>query len=136
MEKSEEIKRPKEWLYRILINTHISYIRKKQFLTVDDVDLSNLELLSISDNSFDIENDTELFNEILKEDLEKALLCLGEEQRSVIYLIDIKRMAFKEASEALGIPFGTLTSRLHRGRQKLKNILKKLGYPKEYSITE
>lgn len=130
MSKNEEIIKPKEWLYKILINTHISHIRKKQIQLVDDFDLSNCESISNIDNN-EIEEDLKLSKEILEEDLNKALSELSPEHREVIYLVDIKQYAFKEASELLGIPFGTLTSRLHRARLKLKSILIKIGYSKE-----
>ncbi len=68
----------------------------------------------------------------MEEDISFALQKLATDQRGAIYLVDVKGYSFNEASKLLGIPFGTLTSRLHRGRQKLKAILKELGYSKDY----
>ncbi len=125
LSKDEEILKPREWLFKILINTHISYLRKKQVQIIEDFDFNSYEISNNSDSNVDF--DEEISIELLREDLCSALGELGVEQRSAIYLIDIKGLSFKEASDLLGIPFGTLTSRLHRGRQKLKNLLKKTG---------
>lgn len=126
--KNEDIVKPKEWLYRILINTHISHLRKKQIQIIEDFDLNNCELVT-----FNISEDEglEIQKEIIEEDLNFALSRLTLEHREVIYLVDIKGYSFKEASELIGIPFGTLTSRLHRGRLKLKTTLIELGYSNE-----
>ncbi len=124
--KNDEIIKPKEWLFRILINTHISYLRKKQLQTVNDFDFNNCDVEINDEISLDYDK------EILEEDISFALQKLTADQRGVIYLVDIKEYSFKEASKLLGIPFGTLTSRLHRGRQKLKAILIELGYSKDY----
>lgn len=124
--KTEDIVKPKEWLYRILINTHISYLRKKQIQIANDFDLNNCELVTF--NTVNEDEGLELQKEIIEEDLNLALSKLTLEHREVIYLVDIKGYSFKEASELIGIPFGTLTSRLHRGRLKLKTILVQLGY--------
>ncbi len=52
-----------------------------------------------------------------------AIDQLPEEQRAVLLLIGIEELSYNEAATVLGIPTGTLMSRLHRGRQRLRDIL-------------
>ena len=49
---------------------------------------------------------------------------LPEAQRAVVVLVGIEELSYKEAAAALGIPPGTLMSRLHRGRKRLREILR------------
>ncbi|MFC0252084.1 sigma-70 family RNA polymerase sigma factor [Massilia consociata] len=55
--------------------------------------------------------------------IQKAVAMLSEEHRLVVGLVLIDGMAYKEASEALEIPIGTLTSRLARAREALQQLL-------------
>jgi RNA polymerase sigma-70 factor (ECF subfamily) len=53
-------------------------------------------------------------------DLQTALALLPPEQREVLLLIGLESLTYAEASEALGIPIGTVMSRLFRGRERLR----------------
>jgi RNA polymerase sigma-70 factor, ECF subfamily len=53
----------------------------------------------------------------------RALAGLPEEQRSAIGLVLVEGLSYKEAAEVLGVPIGTLTSRLARGREALAKTL-------------
>jgi RNA polymerase sigma-70 factor (ECF subfamily) len=55
--------------------------------------------------------------------VQAALEQLPEEQRLAVALVLIEGLAYKEAAETLGIPIGTLTSRLARGREALQAML-------------
>jgi RNA polymerase sigma-70 factor (ECF subfamily) len=56
-------------------------------------------------------------------DMQKAMARLPEEQRTAIALVCIEGLAYREAAEAMGVPMGTLTSRLARGREALERML-------------
>src|SRR5688572_31037379 len=55
--------------------------------------------------------------------VQAAMARLPEEQRMAIALVLVEGLAYKDAAEALGIPMGTLTSRLARGREALQALL-------------
>jgi RNA polymerase sigma-70 factor (ECF subfamily) len=55
--------------------------------------------------------------------VEAALAALPEEQRMAVALVLIEGLSYREAADALGIPIGTLTSRLARGREALQRML-------------
>lgn len=119
--KNEEIINIKSWLFKILINTHIDHTRKKQFNTVEIEDFDFADRKSPSDD---------LENNIFFTDLKVALKQLDKDQRIVVYLSDINEYSYKEISELLDIPLGTVMSRLHRARQTLRKSLSEKGYSK------
>jgi RNA polymerase sigma-70 factor, ECF subfamily len=55
--------------------------------------------------------------------VQAAMARLPEQQRMAIALVLVEGLAYKDAAEALGIPMGTLTSRLARGREALQALL-------------
>ena len=59
-------------------------------------------------------------------DLERALARLPDEQRQVILLVGLEGMRYEEVATILGIPIGTVRSRLSRGRETLR-VLMEIG---------
>ena len=55
-------------------------------------------------------------------DLERAIAKLPEEQRSVILLVGLEGMRYEEVAAVLGVPVGTIRSRLSRGREALRRL--------------
>jgi RNA polymerase sigma-70 factor (ECF subfamily) len=55
-------------------------------------------------------------------DLERALPQLPPEQREVVLLVGLEGMSYQQAAEALGVPIGTVMSRLSRGREALRRL--------------
>lgn len=60
----------------------------------------------------------------LRMDLRSAVLALSPEHREVIALRELQGMAYDEIAEALGVPRGTVESRLFRARRELQELLK------------
>jgi len=52
--------------------------------------------------------------------IRRAFLCLPKEQRAVLHLVVVESLPYQEAADALGIPVGTLMSRLGRARGALR----------------
>jgi RNA polymerase sigma-70 factor, ECF subfamily len=65
----------------------------------------------------------EFLNNLLKEDLERAIESLPEPYRTVVTLSDVRGFRYQEIAEALEIPVGTVRSRLARGRSRLQREL-------------
>ena len=59
--------------------------------------------------------------------VQAAMARLPEEQRMAIALVLVEGLSYKDAAESLGIPMGTLTSRLARGREALQALLGQNG---------
>ncbi len=60
---------------------------------------------------------------IVLNELERALALLPDEQRQVLLLVGLEQFGYAEASEVLGVPIGTVMSRLSRGRERLRLLL-------------
>lgn len=56
-------------------------------------------------------------------DLDRALACLPAGQRAVVLLVALEDMSYADVSRALGIPMGTVMSRLSRGRERLRRLM-------------
>jgi RNA polymerase sigma-70 factor, ECF subfamily len=57
-------------------------------------------------------------------DLLRAFSSLPEEQRSVLLLIGVEDLSYQEAARVLSVPIGTVMSRLSRGRERLRRLMK------------
>lgn len=57
------------------------------------------------------------------QDVVAALDALPEEQRAVILLVGVEDLSYAEAAEVLGVPVGTVMSRLSRGRERLRQVV-------------
>ena len=66
------------------------------------------------------------------ETIQAAFDKLSDEHRAVVYLADIEQFSYKEISQILGIRLGTVMSRLHRGRNLLREELAE--YARQYGI--
>ena len=99
------------WLFTILHNQHVNEVRRsvRRGITVE---LSDTELLLRQSPSQD---------KVLElRDLDRALGQLPAEQRAVILLVGLEGMSYGDVSAVLGIPVGTVRSRLSRGRLALR----------------
>jgi RNA polymerase sigma-70 factor, ECF subfamily len=56
-------------------------------------------------------------------DLLRAFAALSEEQRSVLFLVGVEDLSYEQAAQVLGVPIGTVMSRLSRGRKRLRGFL-------------
>jgi len=64
---------------------------------------------------------------LILRDLNKALGNLSDEQREVLLLVGLEQMSYEEAAKVLGIPIGTVMSRLSRGRDQLRAMMSGIG---------
>ncbi|MBE1550585.1 RNA polymerase sigma-70 factor (ECF subfamily) [Mycobacterium sp. OAS707] len=128
------------WLYRILLNTHISGYRKQQrrpvqWLTDEITDgqllaearHSSIGLRSAEDQVLDMLGDT---------DVRAAMRQLPEKLRTAVYYADIEGRRFKEIAAITDVPIGTVMSRLHRGRHRLRALLAEVARDRGYGLTE
>ena len=118
----------KAWLLRILTNTYINSYRKKrrqpmqystedvtdQYLTEANARSAASELRSAEDHALDLLPDT---------DIKAAMQALPSQFREVVYYADVEGLRYKEIAALTNTPQGTVMSRLHRGRQRLRTLL-------------
>src|SRR5215470_17136931 len=118
------------WLHRILANTFINGYRKRRRepaaqLGADLRDAWQVGADPLSPPARSAE--AEALDRLADSDILRALRDLPEEFRAAIYLADIEGYPYKEVAEIMGTPIGTVMSRLHRGRSKLREALAAYG---------
>jgi RNA polymerase sigma-70 factor (ECF subfamily) len=128
----------KAWLYRVLTTTFINNYRKGQRRPqVTDSELEDWELFESASHTSDQGKsaEVEVLERLPDADIKRALASIPEEFRMAVYLVDVEGFSYKEAAEIIGIPTGTIMSRLHRGRKQLRELLaeyaRELGYGRE-----
>ncbi|MGH7917892.1 MAG: sigma-70 family RNA polymerase sigma factor [Candidatus Binataceae bacterium] len=113
------------WLYRIAANLAIDFRRREGRHTVLRGEEAENELRRMPSNSGDSFNETARGE--LSQRLRAALNELTPEHRAVILLREVEGLSYDEISEVLQCPRGTVMSRLHYARGRLRGILKDLG---------
>jgi len=115
------------WLFRILSNLAISqYRRRSTAPTIESLDEGDeFSLYDQLQASGDAESDVEsrVLDMLGEESIRAAIEALPMEFRMVVLLADVEGFAYKEITEILGIPRGTVMSRLFRGRRLLQRSL-------------
>jgi RNA polymerase sigma-70 factor, ECF subfamily len=117
----------KAWLYRILTNTFINAYRKRQRepVTVLQDEIPDWYLYDRMDEGGETASaESQVLDRIPDQDVKEALDALPESFRMAVWLADVEGFAYKEIAEILGIPIGTVMSRLHRGRKALEQRLR------------
>lgn len=110
---------PRAWLLTILRNTHINRNRRQRPHLLGRGDtpsdrLANVPSPDRTETALDLTFEAEL---------ERALEGLNEPLRRVIELVDIEGLSYAEAAHVLDIPAGTVMSRLHRARHRIRSRL-------------
>ena len=117
----------KAWLYRILTTTFINTYRKDQRRPqISDGELEDWQIHAAASHTSNEGKSAE--DEVLENlpdgDVKRALHEIPEEFRLAVFYADVEGYAYKEIAEILGIPAGTVMSRLHRGRKLLRELLR------------
>ena len=102
------------WLFTILHNVFISQ-RRRQNIRPDAVLLDETHSQSASLRASQEDR-------LLWRDMLRGLQLLPEEQRSVVLLVSVEDLSYAETAAVLGVPVGTVMSRLARGREKLRQL--------------
>jgi RNA polymerase sigma-70 factor, ECF subfamily len=110
---------PRAWLLTILRNTHINRNRRQRPELLRDPDGAQSRLADVPGD----ECTDQFVESVFDAEVEAALAALDEPFRRVVELVDINGLSYAEAAEVLGIPTGTVMSRLHRARRRLRDRL-------------
>jgi RNA polymerase sigma-70 factor, ECF subfamily len=97
------------WLFAIMHNVHVNQLRSRAARPETALDEGAL----LAQSAFDADR-------LEIRDMQSAITALPVEQREVILLIALEQLSYAEVSRALGIPMGTVMSRLFRARERLR----------------
>ncbi len=134
------------WLYRIMTNTYVSAYRKESRDLAHVGEPLPLDWQLESDRGeggaggedsasssgalsrpFSPSAETEAMASLENDEAYELLSQLGTDQRTAVYLADVVGLSSKEIAAILQVPQGTVTSRIHRGRQKLRDLAQARG---------
>ena len=117
----------KAWLHRIMTNTYINGYRKtqrqpKRYATAE---INDQQLCDIAQRSAAGLRSAEeqALESLPNNEIKAAMQALPEQFRMVVYYADIEGFRCPEIAEIMQTPSGTVGSRLHRGRQRLRDLL-------------
>jgi len=98
------------WLFSIMHNVFVNQVKARKVTFDEELD-ENLAAPVPTANGDDIK------------DLQRALQQLAPAQREVVLLIALEDLTYNDVAKMLGIPVGTVMSRLSRGRERLRQLL-------------
>lgn len=103
------------WLYRVTMNACYDYLRRTKRRRAD--------ALPEGHDPIDPRAGDPMESAEVRPDIEAALELLPEEFRSAVVLVDLQGLAIDQTAEILGVPSGTVKSRVYRGRRQLAELL-------------
>jgi RNA polymerase sigma-70 factor, ECF subfamily len=110
------------WYYKILKNLCLNFLRdNKNRKRENYLEISTKELIQKSPEQ-------ELEEKEITEKLYNAIDSLNEIEREILILREFEGMSYRDISELLNIPEGTVMSRLYYTRKKLSALMKRSGY--------
>jgi RNA polymerase sigma-70 factor (ECF subfamily) len=99
------------WLFTVMHNVHVNRVRAAR--PVDPLEDEMPELAQRGTQP----------DALLVRDLDRAIARLPADQRAVLLLVTLEEMSYEEVARTLGIPIGTVMSRLSRAREKLRTMM-------------
>ena len=99
------------WLFSIMHNVFVNQLKSRKVGLDVEIDEDTLAARIPTVTGTDVM------------DLQRALQGLAPEQREVVLLIALEDMSYADVSRSLGIPIGTVMSRLSRGRERLRKLM-------------
>lgn len=102
------------WLFTLMHNVFVNQLRQNSNTT---------SFVPLEDGALDIPVRASQEDGLALRDLDAALARLPYEYRVVLLLVGLEQMRYEEVAQVLGIPTGTVMSRLSRGRERLRSVM-------------
>ncbi len=104
------------WLARIVTNVFLDEVRRRRRRPTDALPDDPERVLPSSPGADEVSTQ-------LSDDIQAALAALPDEFRVPVVLCDVADQSYEQIAASLGVPVGTVRSRLHRGRRMLRTML-------------
>jgi RNA polymerase sigma-70 factor (ECF subfamily) len=112
-------RRPRAWLLTILRNAeHNRHRRQRPVLLDDPDDVTEVAAAGLAPGPEELVVDS-----AFDDSVERAFLALPDRYRQAVALVDVDGLSYADAAVLLDVPVGTVMSRLHRGRVRIRNAL-------------
>lgn len=116
-------KHPRAWLLTIVRHTNVNRNRRQRPTLLDDPDAPEVE----SQAGASVSTEDAYLDGTFDASVEASLAGLAPDARGVIELVDLAGLSYAEAAEVLDVPIGTVMSRLHRARRRIREDLRHSG---------
>jgi RNA polymerase sigma-70 factor (ECF subfamily) len=104
------------WLFTIMHHQYVNTVRREaRERTTVDIEHVSSTLAATTDPT--------ARRQLIE--LDRALARLPSEQREVVLLVGLEGMAYESVAQILGVPIGTVRSRLSRGRERLRELMER-----------
>jgi len=113
------------WLFSIMHNLHVDGVRRPRLAT-QSIDEDTPELAMAPTQG----------ERLAVLDLQAALDQLPIEQKEIVLLVALEDMAYADVAKTLGIPIGTVMSRLSRGRERLRALMDGRAQPVRLTVVK
>ncbi|WP_373876688.1 RNA polymerase sigma factor SigE [Lolliginicoccus levis] len=110
------------WLHRITTNLFLDMVRRRSRIRMEALPEDYDRVPSDTPDPQQVYHDTHLDPHV-----QRALDSLAPEYRAAVVLCDIEGLSYEEIAATLGVKLGTVRSRIHRGRQALRDSLEHMG---------
>jgi RNA polymerase sigma-70 factor (ECF subfamily) len=117
------------WIYRIAHNTFVNALKKQQGGRLVFIDFDTFAAHPVYEDPLETEKEEKETQKMIREDLEK----IDSKYKEVIILHYFEELSYKEISDVLRIPIGTVGIRMKRAKEALKKIYTESH--SEYNIT-
>ena len=107
------------WFYSIIVNLCKDCLKRREQWDSKEIDLDDSDFLLINESN----PEKIIIEKEQARNLRKAIMQLDFSNREIIMLKHFRDMSYDEISDLLGIPKGTVMSRLYYARKKLAEIL-------------
>lgn len=117
------------WLHRITTNLFLDMVRRRAKIRMEALETGYERI------SADTPDPQQAYADAsLDPDLQQALDALAPEFRAAVVLCDIEGLSYEEIAATMGVKMGTVRSRIHRGRQGIREFLAARGHTDSRSV--
>lgn len=106
---------PRRWLFTIMHHLFVDHTRK--------VKRRNETIIPVNEDALDVAQPASQFDSVASREIIDALQIISPERRAALLIVAVEGFSYAEAANMLGIPAGTLMSRIARGRDELRALL-------------
>ena len=112
------------WLFTVMHNVHVNRVRASRVTDTLEDEMPELAQRASQGDA------------LLVRDLDRGISRLPAEQRAVLLLVTLEEMSYEQVARTLGIPIGTVMSRLSRAREKLRAMMLGQAAPAKLKVVK